>query len=111
LIDALTRDRKINLVEDEPDILLEFAKLRFQQDHNTEALKHAEEALQIADRCEYRLKQADSHNFLAEFYLDAKDTGKAQAHAETAKERAECGYVPALEKAEKLLAEIEQRSA
>ena len=109
LTEALTRDRKINLVELEPDILLEFAKLRFKQNHKKEALKHAEEALQIADRCEYRLKQVDIHNFLAEFYLDAGDLEKAREHGEIAKERAECGYKPALEKAENLLRRIEQR--
>ncbi|MBN1762190.1 MAG: DUF4062 domain-containing protein [Methanomicrobia archaeon] len=110
LSDALTRDRKINLVELEPDILLEFAKLRFKQNYKKEALEKAEEALQIADRCEYRLKQADIHNFLAAFYLDAGEVEKAKEHAEKAKERAECGYVPALKKAEKLFKEIEQRS-
>jgi tetratricopeptide (TPR) repeat protein len=109
LTEALTRDRKINLVELEPDILLEFAKLRFRENHKEEALKFAEEALQIADRCEYRLKQADIHNFLAEFYLVAGDLKKAREHGEIAKERAECGYKPALEKAEKLLNSIEQR--
>jgi tetratricopeptide (TPR) repeat protein len=107
LTEALTRDRKINLVELEPDILLEFAKLRFRQNHKEEALKFAEEALQIADRCEYRLKQADTHNFLAGFYQDAGDLEKAKKHGEIAKERAECGYKPALETAEKLLNEIE----
>ena len=109
LTEALTRDRKINLVELEPDILLEFAKLRFKQNYKPEVLKHIEEALQIADRCEYRLKQADIHNFLAEFYLDAGDVEKAKEHAEKAKERAECGYKPAMDKAEKLLDEIEQK--
>jgi hypothetical protein len=53
--------------------------------------------------------QADIHNFLAEFYLDAGDLEKAKKHGEIAKERAECGYKPALEKAEKLLDEIERR--
>jgi tetratricopeptide (TPR) repeat protein len=108
LTEALTRDRKINLVEFEPDILLEFAKLRLKQNHKEEALKFAEEALQIADRCEYRLKQADIHNFLAEFYLDAGDLEKAKEHGEIAKERAECGYKVALEKAKKMLNEIER---
>jgi len=108
LTEALTRDRKINLVELEPDILLEFAKLRFRENHKKEALKFAEEALQIADRCEYRLKQADIHNFLAKFYLNAGDLEQAREHGEIAKERAECGYKPALEKAEKMLNEIEQ---
>jgi len=109
LTEALTRDRKINLVEFEPDILLEFAKLRFKRNHKKEALKFADEALQIADRCEYRLMQADIHNFLAEFYQAAGDLEKAKKHGEIAKERAECGYKPALEKAEKLLNEIERR--
>ena len=109
LTEALTRDRKINLVELEPDILLEFAKLRFKQNHKEEVLEFVEEALQIADRCEYRLKQADIHNFLAEFYLDAGDLEKAREHGEIARERAECGYKPALEKAEKLLNDIELR--
>jgi tetratricopeptide (TPR) repeat protein len=109
LTEALTRDRKINLVELEPDILLEFAKLRFKENHKEEALKFAEEALQIADRCEYRLKQADIHNFLAEFYLDADDLEKAKEHGEMARERARCGYKPALEKAEKMLKGMERR--
>jgi tetratricopeptide (TPR) repeat protein len=68
LNEALIRDRRINLVEIEPDILLELAKLRFAQGDKEEALKLAKEALEIADRCQYRLKQADIHNFLAEFY-------------------------------------------
>jgi tetratricopeptide (TPR) repeat protein len=108
LNEALTRDRKINLVEFEPDILLEFTKLRFKENRKEEALKFAEEALQIADRCEYRLKQADIHNFLAEFYMGAGDLEKVREHGEIAKERAECGYKPALEKAKKILNEIEQ---
>jgi tetratricopeptide (TPR) repeat protein len=108
LIEALTRDKKINLVELEPDILLEFAKLRFKQDHKEEALKFADAALQIADRCEYRLKQADIHIFLAEFYMDASDLEKARKHSEIAKGRAECGYKVALEKAEKMLRSIEK---
>jgi len=109
LTDALIRNRKINVVELEPDILLEFAKLRFKENHKEEALKFADEALQIADRCEYRLKQADIHNFLAGFYQDADDLEKAREHCENARERAGCGYKPALEKAEKMLNEIERR--
>jgi tetratricopeptide (TPR) repeat protein len=97
------------MVELEPDILLEFAKLRFRQNHKEEALKFADEALQIADRCEYRLKQADIHNFLAEFYLAAGDLKPAKKHGKIAKERAECGYKPALKKTEKLLNDIERR--
>jgi len=110
LSEALIRDRKINLVELEPDILLEFGKLRLKQNRKPEALKSTNEALYIADRCEYRLKQADIHNFLAEFYLDAGDLPNARQHGESAKERAGCGYVPAMEKAEKLLKAIHIKS-
>jgi tetratricopeptide (TPR) repeat protein len=102
LNEALLRDRRINLVELEPDILLELAKLRFKQGHKEEALKLANEALGIADRCEYRLKQADIHNFLAEFYIKSEDFSKAKEHVKIAKERAECGYQPAMKKAEEL---------
>lgn len=110
LNEALIRDRKINLVQLEPDILLELAKLRFNQNHKSESLKFAQESLNIADRCEYRLKQAGIHNFLAEFYLDAVNLAKAKEHGEIAKERAGCGYVPALERAEKLLEIINSTS-
>lgn len=96
------RDRKINLLELEPDILLWLAKVRFAKNNKDEALKMAFEALGIADRCEYRLSQADIHNFLAEYYLDKKDFAKAKEHIKIAKERAECGYVPAMNKAKEL---------
>jgi tetratricopeptide (TPR) repeat protein len=109
LNEALARDRRINLVELEPDILLELAKLRFKQGHKKEAIKLANEALGIADRCEYRLKQADIHNFLTEFSLDANELSKAKEHVEKAKERAECGYVPAMKKAEELEKLISQQ--
>jgi tetratricopeptide (TPR) repeat protein len=102
LNEALVRDRRINMVELEPDILLEMAKLRFAQNRKEESFKLAEDALGIADRSEYRLKQADIHNFMAEFYIDAKDFSKAKEHIKIAKERAECGYKPAMDKAEKL---------
>ncbi|MEW6103251.1 MAG: tetratricopeptide repeat protein [bacterium] len=99
LNEAIIRDRRINLVELEPDILLAIAKLRFAQGHRDEAEKLAKEALDIATRCEYRLKQADIHIFLAEFYLSTKDPAQAREDLELAKERAACGYQPALNKA------------
>ena len=102
LIEALRKDRVINSVYIEPDILLELAKVRFAQNRKEESFKLAVEALGIADRCEYRLKQADIHNFLAEFYLDAKDFVKAKEHIKIAMERAECGYKPAMDKAKRL---------
>ena len=47
---------------------------------------------------------------MSEFYLDAGDLTKARQHGESAKERAGCGYVPAMEKAEKLLTDIHIKS-
>jgi tetratricopeptide (TPR) repeat protein len=122
--EALRRCRRINLVEVEPDILLELARLRHAQAQEkvrrtsevrrtweAEALSLAQEALDIADRCQYRLVQADCHNFLAELALEAGDRQKAQEHAETARERAWCDgpphrYEAAFQEAERLLERI-----
>jgi hypothetical protein len=67
----------------------------------------SDEALSIADRCEYRLKQADIHNFLAQLALDEENPVEARRHAEIARERAWCDgpphcYKPALDEAERL---------
>ena len=112
LTEALTSCRRINLVEMEPDILLAWARWRRAKGNPQQAREHAEEAMAIAERSEYRLKQADIHNFLARLALDAGDGESAQAHAQTARERAECDgephwYKPALDEAERLLAEAE----
>ncbi len=111
LDEALTRCRRISLVELEPDILLAWARWHKTKGNAAEARKHAKEALTIADRCEYRLKQADVHNFLARLDLDAGKRLSAREHAETAKERAWCDgpphcYKPALDEAERLLKEL-----
>ncbi len=111
LTDALTRCRRINLVDHEPDILLAWARWHRALGNTQEAQVHAEEALAIADRCEYRLKQADIHNFLARLALDAGNRAAARQHAEIAKERAWCDgpphcYKPALDEAEKMLASM-----
>jgi tetratricopeptide (TPR) repeat protein len=134
LDEALRRCRRINMVELEPDILLELARLRHAQAVGAhrdapprrdapqqrdapppEALSRAQEALSIADRCEYRLAQADCHNFLAQLALEVNDLEEAREHAETARERAECDgpghrYEVAFQKAERLLEEIEARA-
>ncbi len=116
LHEALTRCRTISMVDYEPDILLEIARLRYAQSEQQELLAEAhelaQEALDIAERCEYRLKQADIHNFLARLALEAGDFEGAQSHAERAKELALCDgpphcYKPALEEAERLLADTD----
>jgi tetratricopeptide (TPR) repeat protein len=111
LNEALTRCRRINLVELEPDILLSWARWHRAKGNDEEARTYADEALAIADRCEYRLKQAEIHNFLALLALDAGDRGTSRKEAELAKERAWCDgpphcYKPALEEAEKMLQEL-----
>jgi tetratricopeptide (TPR) repeat protein len=111
LQEALRRCRRINMVDHEPHILLSLARLRRHQEAHDEALSLAEEALAIADRCGYRLNQADAHVLLARLALDKGDPAQARRHAETARERAWCDgpphrYAVAFQKAERLLAEL-----
>ena len=117
LNDALSRCRRMRLVEHETDILLEMAKLQWgkAQRDSAELIEQAKaltrEALESADRCEYRLNQADIHNFLAEMAFAEGDKAEALKHAEIAKERAWCDgppycYKKALDEAERMLAEL-----
>jgi len=111
LTEALTRCRRINMVDHEPDILLAWARWHRARGNLQPARDHAKEALAIADRCEYRLAQAEIHNFLAALALDGGDRKAAGDHAATAYERAWCDgpphcYKPALEEAERLLDEL-----
>src|SRR5205085_3205577 len=94
LTDALTRCRRINMVDHEPDILLAWARWYRARDNAEEAQAQAEEALVIADRCEYRLAQAEIHNFLARLALEADKREVAREHAERAKDRAWCEGPP-----------------
>ena len=110
LTEALTRCHRINLVEFEADILLSLAKWHRLKGDAVQAEHDAKEALEIADRCEFRLCQADIHNFLAQLALDAGDNATAIAQANIGKERAWCdgpthSYKPALDEAERLLKE------
>lgn len=111
LTESLTRCRRINLVEMEPDILLAWARWHRVKDDPKQARDCADEALTIADRCEYRLKQADIHNFLAKLDLEADNKQAAITHAHIGYERAWCDgppfcYKPALDEAERLLKEL-----
>ena len=81
---------------------------RLHQDRET-----AQKALAIADRCEYRLNQAEIHNFLARLALDSGNPAEARDQAQKAKDYAYCDgpphyYKPAYEEAERLLAEADQ---
>ena len=111
LTDALIRCRRTNLVEFEPDILLAWAYWHSARGNPQEARAQAEEALAIADRCEYRLAQAEIHNFLARLTLEAGEREAARGHAEVARERAWCDgppycYKVALDEAEETLREL-----
>ncbi len=130
LAEALHRCHRTNLIYFEPDILLELARLRHDVGVGAkrasplptqrasplpEALSLAREALAIADRCGYRLQQADCHNFLAQLALEAGNLDEACQHAQTARERAECDgpphrYEVAFQEAERLLEEIASRT-
>ena len=113
LTEAITSCRKINLVELEPDILLTWAKWHRFSGNAAQARADANEALAIADRCEFRLAQADIHLFLARLAMDAGQRAEARQHATTAHARAWCDgpphcYKPALDAAAQLLAAIGQ---
>ncbi len=112
---ALARCYHINLVEMEPDILLGLARWHRVKGNSQQAHACAEEAMTIADRCEYRLKKAEIHNTLAILLLEAGDPGISRNHAQTAYELAWCDgppycYKPALEEAAMLLREAAQHS-
>jgi tetratricopeptide (TPR) repeat protein len=105
---ALTRCRRVNQIEFEPNILIAFARWHRSSNNPAQALAHVREALALADRCEYRLVQADCHNLLAQFALDAGDRATALAEASIAKERAYCDgpphyYKPAYDEAQSIL--------
>jgi hypothetical protein len=80
----------INLVEYEPDIILMWARIHFMRGNIEQAKIHANEALYLANRCEYRLKQADIHNFIAYIAKEEKDALTARKHATLALEIARC---------------------
>lgn len=110
LSEAITRCRAINLVECEADIILDIARLLYDQKNYKEAKALAEEALLITERCGYVLQGADVNLFLAQYALEQeKDKVKAKEYAESALKLAMCDgppyyYKVAYEEAERMLA-------
>lgn len=108
---ALKGCKQINLAELESNILLTWARWHYKKGNVYQARRDAEEALYIADRYEYRLSQAEIHNFLAGLLLVAKDTEGAKSHAKIAYERAWCDgppycYKSAFDEAEEMLRKV-----
>jgi len=112
LNEALTRCRVINNVEIEANILLDLARLRYDQKNYEEAKSLAEEALLITERCGYVLQGADVNLFLAQYALEQEnDKKKAKEYAETALKLATCDgppyyYKVAYEEAERMLVKL-----
>ena len=95
LNEALTQDRAINSVEHEANILLDLARLRYDQKNYEEAKSLAEEALSITERCGYVLQGADVNLFLAQYALEQEqDKVKAKEYAEEALKLATCDGPP-----------------
>ena len=86
LDEALRRCRGINLVEQEPSILLALARLAVAQANPALAKTLAEVALVIAERAGYVLNLADLHNLLAQLALEKGDQATAREHAQQAKD-------------------------
>jgi tetratricopeptide (TPR) repeat protein len=128
--DAVTDCRRIGLLEMEPDVLLNLARCKalWSGWHQSqaeadpengdahadkarlaikEALRVAEEARQIADRIEFRMKQAETRILLARLLLN-QNPDAAVRLAKEAESYASCdggefSYRPALEETERLI--------
>lgn len=93
--EALPRCRAINLISEEANILLDLARLRYDQKNYEEAKSLADEALLITERCGYVLQGADVNLFLAQYALEQeKDKAKAKEYAEIALKLAYCDGPP-----------------
>ncbi len=111
LSDAMSRCRRNDLVGFEPDLLVTWARWNRLAGKPELAAKSARDALAIADRCDYRLKKAEAHNFLARLAVESGDTQTAQASAEIAWNCADCDgepycYKPARDEADEMLVEL-----
>jgi len=111
LSDAMSRCRRNDLVGFEPDLLVTWARWNRLAGKPEVAAKFARDALAIADRCDYRLKKAEAHNFLARLAFESGDTQTALASAQIAWNCADCDgdpycYKPARDEADEMLVEL-----
>lgn len=87
---ALTSCRRISLIELEPEILLSLAQYYRTTGNIEQAKSSAEEALYIANRCEYFLIQAEINNYLAMLSEISGDIRAAKKHGISALKLACC---------------------
>lgn len=93
--DASTYCKEACYVELEPDILLSKARWYFSAKKNIHvAVKTAKDALAIASKCGYKLKQADILGFLGELALTDGDRSVAEKYALAAFSAAWCDGPP-----------------
>jgi hypothetical protein len=114
LSDALSRCRRGDLVGFLPDLLLSRARWHRLKGNAGQAAAAAHEARALAERCGYRLKLAEIHNFRARLALDASDPAAAREEARLARDCARCDgephcYRPALDEAGAILAELGEK--
>jgi tetratricopeptide (TPR) repeat protein len=108
---ALTRARKVNLVEEELPALVALAELRRQQGDLKVARELLDDVWETAERGPYPLIHADACNVLAQIERDAGNTAAAVEAATRAYQLAWCDGPPfayhwGLEAARKQLAEL-----
>ncbi|MEM9665253.1 MAG: hypothetical protein AAF970_09980, partial [Bacteroidota bacterium] len=114
LHEALERCRRVN-VEFEADIIIDLARLSAARGAADEALRLANEARMIAERCGYVLQGADAHLELARLALARGDNALAKEHAGEALRLATCDgppdytYKAAYDEATSLLARLASR--
>jgi tetratricopeptide (TPR) repeat protein len=84
-----------NYVELKPDILLTRARFLLASKNNIHIVTEtAKDALAIASKCGYRLKQAEIFNFLGALALDYGDSSVAEQYAHAGYEAAFCDGPP-----------------
>jgi tetratricopeptide (TPR) repeat protein len=108
---ALTRARKVNLVEEELPTLVALAELRRRQGDQKAAREFLDDVWEAAERGPYPLVHADACNMLAQIERDAGNVEAAVEAAERAYRLAWCDGPPfayhwGLEKARKHLREL-----